>query len=327
MSLEAESILRFNRVEVTYMTEERSTVAVRGVSLSLQKGMVLGIVGESGCGKSTLAMATLNLIMPPGRVTGGSIQYSGNGLEMHILEMQPRDVRRYRWQEVAMVFQGSLNSLNPVLRIEDQIIDVMVDHDVPLQNAKKRVVPLLSMVGLQKGVMSMFPHELSGGMKQRVNMAIALACNPKVLIADEPTTALDVVMQGQIIKKLRGLKKELGLSMIFITHDISLVSTVADEIAVMYAGRIVELASAKALVRTPKHPYTVALIGSIPSLKTEGKVSGIPGYPPDLSKSVIGCPYADRCGFTMEICRREEPELVRLADGRKIACHLFKEKG
>lgn len=237
------------------------------------------------------------------------------------MKLKPPELRRYRWKEVAMIFQGSMNSLNPVMRVEDQIIDVMVDHDYSYREAENSVDRLLEMAGISKRVRTLYPHELSGGMKQRVNIAIALACEPKVLIADEPTTALDVVVQNQIIKKLESLRNDLGLSILFISHDISLVGVIADRIAIMYAGKIVEIGNVSDILHNPKHQYTIALLASIPSLgDSDKKVKGIPGRPPVLNKKIVGCAFADRCLKATERCRNEEPPMEAIENQHFSAC-------
>lgn len=314
-------ILSVQGIDIVYKLSDRQINAVRKVNLSLKKGEILGLVGESGCGKSTLAHALLRLIYNPGSITDGSILYFGDGEGKSVLEMKPPQLRRYRWKEVSMIFQGSMNSLNPTMRVRDQILDVMLDHDYTLKEALSRVDNLLTMAGISPRVKNMFPHELSGGMKQRVNIAIALACDPKLVIADEPTTALDVVVQDQIVRKLRELKESIGLTVMFITHDIALVGSVADRIAVMYAGRVVEISSASSIFNDPKHPYTIALLDSIPRMNDEReRVEGIPGHPPDLSRELTGCSFAERCRHIQSSCREKEPELIDVGKGHEVAC-------
>ncbi len=318
-----ERIMELKDISISYVSKKEKTDAVRNVSFQLDKGSILGLVGESGCGKSTLASVFLKLIYPPSKLMGGSLNYYGRGHEEDILNLKPPDLRRYRWKEVAMIFQGSMNSLNPVMKVEDQIIDVMIDHDYNYTEAMNSVDKLLQMAGISNRVRSLYPHELSGGMKQRVNIAIALSCEPKVLIADEPTTALDVVVQDQIIKKLESLRNELGLSILFISHDISLVGVIADKIAIMYAGKIVEIGKATDIMNNPKHQYTIALLSSIPSLEDSGKkVKGIPGKPPVLNREIIGCAFADRCAKATERCRSEEPQLEQVDSEHLSACYF-----
>lgn len=315
------TILEVKEASISYVTRKEKIDAVRKVSLTLEKGSITGLVGESGCGKSTLATIFLKLIYPPARIQEGSLYYHGNSEVVNVLDMKPPDLRRYRWKEVSMIFQGSMNSLNPVMRISDQITDVMIDHDYTFQEAMQRVDPLLEQAGISKRVKNLYPHELSGGMKQRVNIAIALACEPKALIADEPTTALDVVVQSQITRKLESLRKNLGLSILFISHDISLVGAIADRIAVMYAGKIVEVGKVDDILSNPFHQYTIALLASIPTLKrVEQKISGIPGHPPRLNGPIQGCSFADRCTKAQKQCRYEEPVLEAVEGDHYAAC-------
>lgn len=319
----AELISELKNISVEYNSRDRTVYAVRGVDLKVLKGQITGIVGESGSGKSTLAMTFLNLLEGKGKITSGKVMYYGYRNPVNVLDMKPSQLRNYRWKEVSMIFQGSMNALNPVLKIEEQIEDVMIEHGTPAEEAKKEVDNLLRLAGLNPSVKMSYPHELSGGMRQRVNIAIALACNPKMLIADEATTALDVVVQRQIMSRLLRLKEQLGLSITFITHDISLISNIADNINVMYAGKIVESGPISDVVRNPKHPYTIALLNSIPTLKKDIKIVGIPGAPPDLSKPISGCPFAPRCPKAFEKCMRVEPDLISIGDNRIVSCHLY----
>jgi peptide/nickel transport system ATP-binding protein len=315
------AILEVKDVSISYVSRNEKIDAVRNVSLTLDKGSITGLVGESGCGKSTLATVFLDLIYPPAKLQGGSLYYHGGSETVNVLDLKPPELRRYRWKEVSMIFQGSMNSLNPVMRVSDQITDVMIDHDYRYEEAMLRVDSLLEMAGISKRVKNLYPHELSGGMKQRVNIAIALACEPKALIADEPTTALDVVVQSQITRKLESLRKNLGLSILFISHDISLVGAIADRIAVMYAGKIVEMGKEQDIINKPAHQYTIALLASIPTLKrVEEKIFGIPGHPPRLNAPIQGCSFSDRCAKAQKICREEEPPLEVIEGDHYAAC-------
>ncbi len=315
-------LLEVKDLSISYVTRDERIDAVRNVSLTLEKGSIHGLVGESGCGKSTLATIFLNLIYPPARLVGGSLRYFGGPSgEISVLELKAPELRRYRWKEVSMIFQGSMNSLNPVMRVYEQIIDAMIDHDYTFEEAMLRVDTLLELAGISKRVKNLYPHELSGGMKQRVNIAIALACEPKAIIADEPTTALDVVVQSQITRKLESLRRDLGLSILFISHDISLVGAIADKISVMYAGKIVEVGKAEEILNTPAHQYTIALLASIPTLKSvESRISGIPGHPPRLNTPITGCAFADRCSKAQNRCRTENPELESISGDHFAAC-------
>jgi oligopeptide/dipeptide ABC transporter, ATP-binding protein, C-terminal domain len=282
----------------------------------------VGIVGESGCGKSTLAMTFLKLVDSPGKITSGQIIYHGK-TDIDVLKLKPSGLRKYRWKEVSMIFQGSMNALNPVTRIEEQIMDTMLEHGYDQETALKRVDELLRVAGLNPSVKNSFPHELSGGMKQRVNIAISLACEPSLVIADEATTALDVVVQRQIMARLLKLRDELGISLVFITHDISLVANIADRVYVMYAGKVVENAPVEELFYNPKHPYTIALLNSIPSIQKDKKIKGIPGTPPDLSKPIKGCPFAPRCNKAFDKCHEVEPNLISIGQDHEVSCHLY----
>ncbi|MBX8636097.1 MAG: ABC transporter ATP-binding protein [Thermoplasmata archaeon] len=324
-----ELLMELQDMQINYRTRAGRINAVRSVSMDIRKGEIIGLVGESGCGKSTLAMTFLKLIMPPGEIVGGKLLYYGydNGEgPVSVMELQGGKLRRYRWKEVSMIFQGSMNSLNPVMRVEDQIIDVMIDHDFPEEEARTNVDKYLSMAGMDPSTKRSYPHQLSGGMKQRVAIAIALTCSPKLIIADEPTTALDVVVQKQIMDQLKGLRDRLGVSIVFITHDIAVIGSLADLIYVMYAGKIVESGPVSEVCNRPRHPYTAALMSASPTLKGEKKrLNGIPGSPPDLKQTIVGCSFAPRCPFAFERCHIEEPQLKMLEPGHKAACFKLED--
>ena len=304
--------------------------ALRGVNLTLHEGEVLGLAGESGCGKSTLVYAATRLLPPPGLITGGEVWFHPGGQEpaVDILRMSDRELRRSRWQDVAIVFQGAMSSLNPLYRVGRQITDAIAAHQPGRSRRarEQRARELLTLVGIAPDRIDSYPHELSGGMRQRVMIAMALALEPKVLILDEPTTALDVVIQRQILEEIVALRDSLGFSVIFITHDISLLIEVADRIAIMYAGEIVEEAAAGDLYRRPRHPYTHGLVHSFPPLRGPRRaLAGIPGSPPDLQALPAGCPFAARCRHVLDDCRVVRPELtVSVLDrpGRQVACWL-----
>lgn len=316
-------LLEVKDISVEYGVDGRVIRAVNNVNLEVNRGDVIAIVGESGSGKSTLAMTFLNLIEKPGKIRNGKIGYYGAKGMVDVLRMKPFELMRYRWKEVAMIFQSAMNSLNPVMRIENQIRDVMVEHGIDESLIDSKIDEKLKLAGLTSSVRKSYPHELSGGMKQRVNIALALACDPKLLIADEATTALDVVVQRQILTRLLKLKQDLSLSLIFITHDISLVANVAEIVNVMYAGKIVEKASSSELFGNPLHPYTVALLNSIPSLDKGSEIKGIKGTPPDLSREIKGCPFADRCIKVFDRCLSEAPELKNVRRDHYVSCHLY----
>jgi len=317
-----EPLLEVKDINVEYRLREKVVKAVRGINLRINKKEIVGVVGESGCGKSTLAMTFLKLVDSPGKITSGQIIYHGK-TDIDVLKLKPSGLRKYRWKEVSMIFQGSMNALNPITRIEEQIMDTMLEHGYDQETALKRVDELLRVAGLNPSVKNSFPHELSGGMKQRVNIAISLACEPSLVIADEATTALDVVVQRQIMARLLKLRDELGISLVFITHDISLVANIADRVYVMYAGKVVENAPVEELFYNPKHPYTIALLNSIPSIQKDKKIKGIPGTPPDLSKPIKGCPFAPRCNKAFDKCHEVEPDLISIGQDHEVSCHLY----
>lgn len=332
--VENDPVLEIRNLRVDYGYDSSPTHALRDVSLTLGRGEVLGLAGESGCGKSTLAYAATRLLPPPGLVTGGEVIFTGrDGTSQNLLTMSDADLRASRWRDTAIVFQGSMNSLNPVLRIGKQITDAISAHDPSSSKESRtaRAAELLELVGIAPDRLRSFPHQLSGGMRQRVMIAMALALEPEVLIMDEPTTALDVVMQRQIVEQIVELRDRLGFSVIFITHDISLLIEIADRIAIMYAGEIVETASADDLYRRPRHPYSRGLLRSFPPLHgPRRELGGIPGSPPDLMHLGAGCPFAARCPFVMEVCREVDPALGATAIAsdpaeRLVACHLHTE--
>ncbi len=324
-------VLQIEGLCVDYGYTSDPTHVLRGVDLTLRRGEVLGLAGESGCGKSTLAYAALRLLPPPGLVTGGQVWlHDLQGKRRDILTMTDRELRASRWVDTAIVFQGAMNSLNPVYQIGDQIMDAIKAHrpSTTARQRRQRAAELLEMVGIARDRLTSYPHQLSGGMRQRVMIAMALALEPQVLIMDEPTTALDVVMQRQIVEQIADLRQRLGFSVIFITHDVSLLIEIADRIAIMYAGEIVEQGPAQELYHAARHPYTQALLASFPPLHGQKKeLTGIPGAPPDLARPIVGCPYAPRCRFTQPVCASSDPALGPSAvpgddPSRVVACHL-----
>lgn len=323
-----EPVLEIRDLSVAYGYDDHPAEVLRGVSLTLHRGELLGLAGESGCGKSTLAYAATRLLPPPGLVTGGEVLLTDrDGRTADLLSMTDPELRSARWQDVAIVFQGAMNSLNPVYRVGRQIVDAIRAHrDVTRAQAQERAAELMDLVGISPDRLRDYPHQLSGGMRQRVMIAMALALEPRVLIMDEPTTALDVVMQRQIVEQVADLRERLGFSVIFITHDVSLLIEIADRIAIMYAGRIVEDAAAQQVYREPRHPYSRALLHSFPPLRgPRRELTGIPGAPPDVTRLAPGCPFAPRCAFAMDGCRVVNPVLgpTRFDEpGRQVACHL-----
>ncbi len=294
--------------------------AVDQVDLVINRGEALGIAGESGSGKSTLAHAITRLLRPPAEVTRGQVLYHqrgpGTGGPVDVLTLSKSQLRRYRWEQVAVVFQSAMNALNPVIDVRSQLTDALRTHRPSMSRSARRAraAELLDMVGVSGDRLRSFPHELSGGMRQRVMIAMALALGPDLVVMDEPTTALDVVTQRQILEKIEELRAEFGFAYVFITHDLSLLIDTADTIAIMYAGRVVEVAPAKRLYIRPAHPYSRGLLGSFPALTgPRRELTGIPGSPPDLRALPVGCPFAPRCGQAMDICRTSYPPSTSLA--------------
>jgi peptide/nickel transport system ATP-binding protein len=324
-------ILQVTGVSVEYAAR-RPTRAVRNVSFDLGRGEVLGIAGESGCGKSTLAYAIARLLRPPARLTAGSITFQpAHGQPLDVMALTDDQLREFRWTSVAMVFQSAMNALNPVTSIGRQFGDIFAAHrpDMDAAARARRTSELLEMVGMDPRRAHGFPHELSGGMRQRVGIAMALALEPELVIMDEPTTALDVVVQREILDEIERLREELGFSVVFITHDLSLLLEISDWLAVMYAGQIVEYAPTERMGSTPAHPYTQGLLGSFPDMRgARRELHGIPGSPPDLRADAAGCPFAPRCPFAFEPCHGTPPPLLPVPgrdDGWLAACHLVSE--
>ncbi|HIQ55617.1 MAG TPA: ABC transporter ATP-binding protein [Pyrodictium sp.] len=316
-------LLEVEHLQIYYYTLRGIVRAVDNVSFTLDRGEVLGVAGESGCGKSTLGYGLMRLVPPPGRIVRGRIVVDGVdivGLPEPVLR------KRFRWKRISMIFQSAMNALNPVYTVGDQIAEAIVYHEsVSRREAFQRAEKLLRMVGLDPSIARRYPHELSGGQKQRVVIAMALALNPDIVIADEPTTALDVVVQAQILNLLKRLKREYNMSMIFISHDLSVIAELADKIAIMYAGEIVELGPAENVYTKPAHPYTQLLLKAIPRLHApKGKLAYIPGSPPDLRKPPKGCRFAPRCPFAQPRCREEEPPYASLGENHIVKCWLYK---
>ena len=326
---EKKAIITIRNLSVEYRAHRGIVKAVRNVSFDVYEGEILFLVGESGSGKSTLGLALMNLVPSPGYIKEGEIIYHLDGRDIELRKLPLEEQRLFRWKQVAMVFQSALNALNPVLRIWDQLYDTVQAHDpnITREEAYKKIKYLLSMVRLDADrVLKSYPHELSGGMRQRVMIAMALLLDPKILILDEPTTALDILTQKNIIELLKNIKDELGLTMIFITHDLSLAAELADRVAVMYAGKILELSDVYTIFYNPKHPYTYALIKTIPKLTSiDEELYPIPGSPPDMINLPPGCKFHPRCPYAKEICAEKEPEFEQAGPDHYVACHRWRE--
>ena len=312
-------VLEVEGLRVAFEHPRGPVRAVDDVTFSLLPGERFGLAGESGSGKSTVALSILRMIKPPGHIEAGEVRFLG----APIAQLDEEGIRALRLAGVALVPQGSMNSLNPVLRIGHQIADAFVDHGLRLRREETdgRIAGLLSEVGLPAGVARMYPHELSGGMKQRACIAIAICLRPKVIIADEPTSALDVVVQRQVMATLARVQRDLGAAVILVGHDMGLMAQFVDRLGVMYAGRLVEVAPIDEIITRPRHPYTQALIATLPSLERRGTLAGIPGLAPSLLELPTGCAFHPRCGLAVERCRGERP-VVRQIERASVACHL-----
>jgi len=314
------SVLRVDRLRVAYDHPLGPVRAVDELSFSLRPRERFGLAGESGSGKSTMALAILRMIKPPGRIEGGAVWLD----DIALSGLADDGMRRLRLAAIAMVPQGSMNSLNPVARIRQQISDALADHGERLskRDAETRIRTLLAQVGLPPEIADRYPHELSGGMKQRACIAIAICLRPKVIIADEPTSALDVVVQRQVMETLGHVQAELGAAVILIGHDIGLIAQFVDRLGIMYAGRLVEVAPIRDIITAPRHPYTRMLIESLPSLERKGELRGIPGLAPVLRELPSGCAFHPRCPKAQARCRTEKPAMRAIGEGASVACHF-----
>jgi len=320
------SLLDIRNLNIHYITKDAVVRAVNDISLSLEKGETIGLVGETGAGKTTTALGIMRLIQsPPGKVISGEILFDG----IDLLKAKEHDMRKIRGNEISMIFQDPMTALNPIMRIGDQIAEVIYLHnECTRAEANKRSVEMLEMVGIRPERSTEYPHQFSGGMKQRVVIAMALACNPKLLIADEPTTALDVTIQAQVLEMMNDLKKKFATSMILITHDLGIVAESCDKVAIMYAGQIVEYGTTADIFRHVSHPYTVGLFDSLPSLdKDVDRLKTIPGLMPDPSNLPPGCKFHPRCAMACEECSKTEPELYEISPGHCARCLIFRNGG
>jgi peptide/nickel transport system ATP-binding protein len=309
-----------------YLTGRGPVRAAEGVSFQLERGEAMGLAGESGCGKTTVALSLLKILPSNGRIVRGKIIVDGKD----IVPLKERQMRKeIRWRSVSMVFQGAMNALNPLYKIGDQIVEAIKLHepDVTRQEAKDRTGKLFEMVGLEPSRTDNYPHEFSGGMKQRALIAMSLANNPHIVIADEPGTALDVIVQAQVLRLISQLKERLNLSVIMIAHDLSMIAEVCQKISIMYAGYMVENGDIVKIFKDPLHPYTQDLIESFPSIMADKQeMISIPGFPPDLLDPPPGCRFHPRCKYAMDICRKETPQLLEVSANHRVACHLVKHK-
>ncbi|MBB5173140.1 ABC transporter ATP-binding protein [Texcoconibacillus texcoconensis] len=320
------NIIEVNDLRTSFFTEEAEVKAVDGVSFSVPSGKTLGIVGESGSGKSITSLSIMRLIQEPGQIVGGEINFKSDNL----LDKSESEMRRIRGNEISMIFQEPMTSLNPVFTVGDQISEAYRIHQgLSKKQALQKSLEMLELVGIPspKDRLKRYPHELSGGMRQRVMIAIALACKPELLIADEPTTALDVTIQAQILRLINNLQDELGMSVVLITHDLGVVAETCDYVAVMYAGKIVEYADVQTLFESPKHPYTVGLLSSLPRHDIDQEeLQVIKGMVPSPTNMPEGCRFAPRCPFATDLCKEQLPTLDDLEDGNQVRCWVYSDK-
>lgn len=322
-----EKVLQVQDLHVSFKTYGGEVKAVRGVTFDLHKGETLAIVGESGCGKSVTSQSIMKLIPnPPGKITNGKILFK----EKDLVQLTNKEMRKIRGADISMIFQDPMTALNPTLKVGDQITEGIIQHkNISRDEARKKAVEMLQLVGIPspESRMKQYPHQFSGGMRQRIVIAMSLVCEPEVLIADEPTTALDVTIQAQILDLFRDIQKKTGVSIILITHDLGVVAQVADRIAVMYAGKIVETGNRREIFYKAQHPYTKGLLNSVPRLDVEsGDLKPIDGSPPDLFSPPHGCAFAARCQYTMEVCEKVYPFETKLSDEHLVECWLQDER-
>jgi len=315
----APPVLDVRNLTMHYTVKSGEVRAVDDVSFTLAHGEALGLVGESGCGKTSVAMTLIRLLADNARIVEGSVTLAGTD----VAKLTDDQMRRHRWSDVSMVFQGAMNAWNPVYKVGDQIWEAMEQHfpDMMETEGRQRIAELFELVGLAPEMMDRYPHEFSGGMRQRAIIAMALSCDPKIIIADEPTTALDVIVQDQILSELKHVQEALGMAIIYISHDVAVIAEVSDRIGVMYAGKLVEIGATDEVFPRPKHPYTYLLLASTPSVKgPRRKLAPLEGEPPDLLNPPSGCRFHPRCPWATEICTTDEPPLVDLTDVHSVAC-------
>lgn len=312
------ALLDVENLTMHYTTTKGDVQAVDDVSFSLEQGASLGLVGESGCGKTSIAISLIKLLPENARILDGHVYFK----DQDLVPMSEREIRRIRWKGISMVFQAAMNALNPVYRVGDQVVEAIRNHEhVSEEAARGRVAELFQLVGLDPERMNHYPHEYSGGMKQRAIIAMALACSPDIIIADEPTTALDVIVQDRILQEMDKVREKLNMGMIYISHDIAVIAEVADKIGVMYAGRMAEFADTITIFKHPSHPYTHALMNAFPSLRGEKReLQTIVGEPPDLLDPPSGCRFHPRCPYATPICEKEDPRWEEIESGHFIAC-------
>jgi len=314
-------LLQIHNLKVYYSTLRGKVKAVDGISFDLEKNEIFGLVGESGCGKSTAMLSILGLLPPGGKIVGGKILFEGEDLA----RKNEAEMKSIRWKKISMVPQASMNALNPVVRVRNQIVEAILAHEsIAKTDAVERAEELLDMVGIARSRASSYPFEYSGGMKQRAIMAMALACSPNIVIADEPTTALDVIVQAKVIDLIIDLQKKLNFSILWVTHDLSLISAICDRVCIMYAGKVVEVGDAQSVFTNPLCKYTQLLIQSIPTVKETKNLVHIPGAAPDLVNPPVGCRFHPRCPYAEEICRKEEPQLIETKKRHYAACYSVK---
>jgi peptide/nickel transport system ATP-binding protein len=317
------SLLNVENLKVYYFTKRGPVKAVDGVSLDIRKGQALGLAGESGCGKTTVALSIMKILPSRGKIIDGKILLDN----VDITKIPEKQMKQIRWKKIALVFQGAMNALDPLYSLGDQIVEAIMTHEpkIDKKEALSRAEELLELVGMERKRIKSYPHELSGGMRQRGLIAMALACNPELLIADEPGTALDVIVQAQVLSVMEELRKKLNLSVMLITHDLSIIADTCDKAAIMYAGKIVEHADVSDIFEEPLHPYTKGLIHAFPNIKSaKTKISSIPGTPPDLLNPPSGCRFHPRCAYAKIICRKQEPPLRKMkGEEHFVACYLY----